>query len=153
MSSEEVPTCQSGSQLFLDFVITNYGGNSTDHLRQLIYVNCVASMTNATCLDNPIPLIMHLILQQCARHEPFLPIHTPVDPLNTSAEEFSPRQGVSKQHQPAFQRSKVRPLDGAGSFSLEIATELCMHEATNKERIRHSYCSDDPNGPRDLCAL
>lgn len=85
--------------------------------------------TLPTSFENPVSLIVHLILQQCARHEPFLPTKRIESPPNAPAEDAGPSESVSERNELAFPRGKVRPLDGAGSFSLEIATEVCMRSS------------------------
>lgn len=82
-----------------DVVITNYGGNSTVHLHDLIYRRCVAFLwkANVKSLPDATVTILQFILQECMKHEPSLHVNG---------------------------TNKVRPLDGAGPFSSEIASEV-----------------------------
>lgn len=82
-----------------DVVITNYGGNSTAHLHDLIYRRCVAFLwkANIRSLSDATVTILQFVLQECMKHEPSLHV---------------------------TETKRVRPLDGAGPFSSEIASEV-----------------------------
>lgn len=129
--------------IFTDFVITNYGGVSTDHLHQLILFECVASVMRAKSLeslDDATSLIKQCILQQCAKHEPFLPTDNAEEPSSSpAAGEISTNEMASKQYKLAYPRSKVRPLDGAGSFASETAIEVCARGFIESFRLIPAY--------------